>query len=91
MEVPETPRWFATPDGGTLYALLSPDRLVEHQRLGGRYLHHVFEVKTYADRLHLASLLERLEQGLLEGLTREEYDGRVRNIERLERLGPRGN
>ena len=58
---------------------------------GGRYLHHVLEVKTYADRLHLASLLERLEQGLLEGLTREEYDGRVRNIERLERLGPRGN
>ena len=40
--------------------------------------------------LHLASLLERLEQGLLEGLTREEYDGRVRNIERLERLGPGG-
>ncbi len=90
MEFPATPLWFATPDGGSLYALVSPDRLVEHQRLGERYLHHVLEVNTYADRLHVVDLLERLKQGLLAGLTREEYDRRIRNIERLERLGPGG-
>lgn len=80
------PRWFATPDGGTLYALEGPDFLVEHQRIGRRYVVHRLEVKTYADRLQVSALLARLESGMLQALDAEEYARRVSNIERLEPL-----
>ena len=81
------PRWFSTPDGRTVYALKQPDHLVEHQRLGIRYLVHRLDVQTYADRLHIAGLIERLESGALRALTEEAYRDEVRNIEQLERMG----
>jgi len=81
------PRWFSTPDGRTVYALEQPDHLVEHQRLGIRYLVHRMDVQTYADRLHIAGLIERLESGLLRELTEDAYRAEVSNIERLERMG----
>ena len=81
------PRWFSTPDGRTVYALEQPDHLVEHQRLGARYLVHRLAVQTYADRLHIAGLIERLESGLLRELTEDAYRAEVRNIEQLERMG----
>ena len=86
MDTPLTPFWFATPDGTTLYALTGPDRLVEHQRVGRRYRWQVLEVKTYADRLHVASLLERVDAGWLVRMEAEEYAEAVRNIETLEPL-----
>ena len=86
MDAPFTPSWFATPDGTTLYALTGPDRLVEHQRIGRRYRMQVLEVKTFADRLHVASLLERVEAGWLVRMEAEEYADAVRNIETLEPL-----
>ena len=86
MDTPFTPSWFATPDGTTLYALTGPDRMVEHQRIGRRYRMHVLEVKTYADRLHVTSLLERVEAGGLVRMEAEEYAEAVRNIETLEPL-----
>ena len=86
MDTPFIPSWFATPDGPTLYALTGPDRLVEHQRIGRRYRMQVLEVKTYADRLHVASLLERVEAGWLVRMEAEEYAEAVRNIETLEPL-----
>jgi hypothetical protein len=85
MEMVRTPKWFATPDGGSIYALLTPDRLEEHQRLGRRYLHHVLEVRTYADRLHVVALLERVANGDIIALEEDEYDERIKNIEQLER------
>lgn len=86
MEDAFSPRWFATPDGGTVYALTHPDRLVEHQRIGRFHRHHVLEVKTYADRLHVAALLERVEDGLLRSLDEREHAEAVSNIEQLEPL-----
>lgn len=86
MDTPFIPSWFATPDGTTLYAMTDPDRLVEHQRIGRRYRRHVLEVQTYADRLHVASLLERVEAGWLVRMEAEEYAEAVRNIETLEPL-----
>lgn len=86
MEDGFSPRWFATPDGGTVYALTHPDRLVEHHRIGRFHRHCVLEVKTYADRLHVAALLERIEDGLLRSLDEREYAEAVSNIERLEPL-----
>ena len=69
-----------------MYAMTGPDRLVEHQRIGRRYRMQVLEVKTYADRLHVASLLERVEAGWLVRMEVEEYAEAVRNIETLEPL-----
>lgn len=86
MDTPFAPCWFATPDRTTLYALTGPDRLVEHQRMGSRYRRQVLEVQSYADRLHVASLLERLEAGWLSRMEAEEYADAVRNIETLEPL-----
>ena len=86
MEDAFSPRWFATPDGGTVYALTHPDRLVEHQRIGRFHRLHVLEVKTYADRLHVAALLERVEHGLLRPMDETEHAEAVNNIERLEPL-----
>ena len=86
MDTPFTPSWFATPDRTTLYALTGPDRLVEHQRIGRRYRTQVLEVKTYADRLHVASLLERVNAGWLVRMEAEQYAEAVRNIETLEPL-----
>ena len=86
MDTPFIPSWFATPDGTTLYALTRPDCLIEHQRVGRRYRRHVLEVQTYADRLHVASLLERVEAGWLVRMEAEEYAEAVRNIETLEPL-----
>ena len=86
MDAPFTPSWFATPDWTTLYALTGPDRLVEHQRIGRRYRMQVLEVKTYADRLHVASLLERVDAGWLVRMEAEEHAEAVRNIETLEPL-----
>ena len=63
-----------------------PDRLVEHHRIGRFHRHCVLEVKTYADRLHVAALLERIEDGLLRSLDEREYAEAVSNIERLEPL-----
>ena len=87
MEVTFIPQWFATPDGASTYALSSPDRLVEHQRVGGRYMRHVLEVKTYPDRLYVSALLDRLASGALVSLEEVDYAERVRNIEQLERIG----
>jgi len=78
------PRWFATPDGGTVYAMTGSDRILEHRRVGRRYRRQVLEVRTYADRLYVASLLDRVQEGLLVSMEQEEYDEAVRNIERLE-------
>ena len=39
------PQWFTTPDGRSLYALESPERLVEHQQMGTRYMGHVLTEK----------------------------------------------
>ena len=86
MDTPFSPSWFATPEGSTLYAVTGPDCLVEHQRIGRRYRMQVLEVKTYADRLHVASLLERVEAGWLVRMEVEEYAEAVRNIETLEPL-----
>lgn len=86
MEDAFSPRWFATPDGRTVYALAHPDRLVEHQRIGRFHRRHVLEVKTYADRLHVAALLERVENGLLTSMGEPAYAEAVSNIERLEPL-----
>lgn len=86
MDTPFIPSWFATPDGTTLYALTGPDRLVEHQRVGRHYRRQVLEVKTYADRLHVASLLERVDAGWLVRMEAEAYAEAVRNIETLEPL-----
>ena len=86
MDTPFAPCWFATPDRTTLYALTGPDRLVEHQRMGRRYRMHMLEVKNYADRLHVTSLLERVEAGWLVRMEAEEYAEAVRNIETLEPL-----
>ena len=86
MEDAFSPRWFATPDGGTVYALTHPDRLVEHQRIGRFHRRHVLEVTTYADRLHVAGLLERVAEGLLRSLDEREHAEAVSNIERLEPL-----
>ena len=63
-----------------------PDRLVEHQRIGRFHRRHVLEVKTYADRLHVAALLERVEHGLLRPMDETEHVEAVNNIERLEPL-----
>ncbi len=71
-----------------MYALETPERLVEHQQMGARYMVHVLVVKTYPDRLHISGLLKAVEEGSLLSLTGEEYRKRVSNIERLERLGP---
>ena len=76
------PSLLATPDGTTLYAMTGPDWLAEHQRIGRRYRMQVLEVKTYADRLHVASPLERVEAGWLVRMRREEYAVAVRNIGR---------
>lgn len=81
------PRWFATPNGDTLYALISPERWVEHQRMGGHYQRYEMEVKTYADRLHVAALEDRLASGELVSMGEVEYQEQVRHIERLKRLG----
>jgi len=81
------PRWFATPDGNTVYAVPSEESWVEHQRIGERYQRHEMVVSTYADRLHVAALLERLEAGGLIALGEAEYLNRVRHIERLKPLG----
>jgi len=81
------PRWFATPDGNTLYALFSPEQWVEHQRMGGHYQRYEMEVKTYADRLHVAALEDRLASGALVSMGEAEYEQQVRHIERLKRLG----
>lgn len=86
MEDAFSPHWFATPDGRTVYALTHPDRIVEHQSIGRFHRRHVLEVKTYADRLHVSSLLERLQQGLLRPMGQQEYAEAVSNIERLEPL-----
>ena len=86
MEDAFSPRWFATPDGGTVYAWTHPDRLVEHQRIGRFHRRHVLEVQTYADRLHVAALIERLDDGLLKSMDEREYAETVSNIERLEPL-----
>ena len=59
---------------------------MEHQRIGRRYRMQVLEVKTYADRLHVASLLERVDAGWLVRMEAEEYADAVRNIETLEAL-----
>ena len=90
MSSPSSTRWFSTPDGRTLYALTVDGQWTEHQRMGKRYQLHRMDVKTYADRLHVAALIERLDAGLLEVLDEEEYRNRVRNIEQLERLGGEG-
>jgi hypothetical protein len=79
--------WFSTPDGRSIYAHTAPDRVLEHQRMGARYAVHEMVVKTYADRLHIAALLERLQSGLMRPLTEDEYRLEVSNIERLERFG----
>ncbi len=81
------PRWFATPDGNTLYAIFSPEHWVEHQRMGGHYQRYEMEVKTYADRLHVAALEDRLASGALVSMGEAEYELQVRHIERLKRLG----
>lgn len=83
-----SPQWFTTPDGRSIYALESADRLVEHQQIGKRYTVHVLVVKTYPDRLHIAGLVEGMETGAMLPLALGEYQKRVSNIERLERLGP---
>lgn len=83
-----SPQWFTTPDGRSLYALESPERLVEHQQMGTRYMVHVLVVKTYPDRLYIAGLLQGMEAGTLLSLTEEAYRMRLRNMLRLERLGP---
>lgn len=87
MSASSYPRWFATPDGNTLYALSSPEHWVEHQRMGGRYQRYEMEVKTYADRLHVAALEDRLASGELVSIGEAEYMEQVRHIERLKRLG----
>lgn len=84
MPDPFSPRWFETPDGSTLYSLEAPDRLVEHRRLGRRCMVHVLEIRNFADRLHLESLLEGLALGRFEALDRLAYADRLRNMERLE-------
>lgn len=83
-----SPQWFTTPDGRSIYALESAERLVEHQQIGARYTVHVLVVKTYPDRLHIAGLLDGIESGAMLPLVWSEYQERVSNIERLERLGP---
>lgn len=88
MESAFIPLWCMTPDGRTLYDLSKPDRLLEHQQLGTRYMVHELEVRTFADRLHLEGLRERLAGGVLSVLQAEEHAERVRNMERLERWEP---
>ena len=78
------PRWFAAPDLATLYAVTSPDVVMEHQRIGQRYRRHLFEVRTYADRLYVQALLDRADAGLFVSMTQPEYEDAVKNIERLE-------
>lgn len=78
------PRWFAAPDLATLYAFTSPDVVMEHQRIGQRYRRHLFEVRTYADRLHAQALLDRADAGLFVSMTQHEYEKAVKNMERLE-------
>ena len=78
------PRWFAAPDLATLYAVTSRDVLMEHQRIGQRYRRHLLEVRTYADRLHVQALLDRVDAGLFVSMAQHEYEEAVRNMERLE-------
>ena len=49
--------------GGPYMRLNPPERLVEHQQMGTRYMVHVLVVKTYPDRLHIAGLLQGMEAG----------------------------
>lgn len=77
-----------TPDGRTLYDLSNPDRVLEHQQLGTRYMVHELKVRTFADRLHLEGLRERIAGGVLSPLGAEDHAERVRNMERLERWEP---
>ena len=78
------PRWFATPDLGSLYAMTSPDQVLEHQRIGQRYRRHLLEVRTYADRLHAQALLDGADAGLFVSMAQDEYEKAVKNMERLE-------
>ena len=82
-----SPQWFTTPDGRSIYALESAEILVEYQQIGTRYMVHVLEAKTHPDRLYISDLLEGIEKGALLSLSLSEYQVRVSNIERLERLG----
>ena len=76
-----SPALVSTPDGGR--CIDPPRPALEHQRIGVS-IAVVLEVKTYADRLHVAGLLERVEDGLL---TLDDGNAEaVSNIERLEPL-----
>jgi len=85
MESAFIPLWCMTPDGRTLYDLSQPDRIIEHQQLGTRYMVHELELRTFADRLHVAGLRERLTGGILSPLSADAHAARVSNMERLER------
>lgn len=87
MEEPLTTRWFATPDGGSLYALSGLDRLLEHQRIGSRHAVHELQATTFADRLRMSDLLEGAAAGRLLELTAEEYERRLVDMASTPRIG----
>ena len=43
------------------------------------------ELRTFADRLHVEGLRERLSEGLLSPLSADAHAAQVKNMERLER------
>ncbi len=87
MQDPFSPRWFCTPDGGSLYALTAPDQLLEHQRIGTRHAVHELKAATFADRLRISDLLEGAAAGQLLELTLAEYERRLVDMAATPRIG----
>ena len=81
------PRWFTWPDGRSIYALPSAERLVEHQKIGNRHAVHVLEVTTYPDRLRIQDLMDSWEAGALVQLSRQEYERQMVDMEQTPRIG----
>ena len=87
MPDPFIPRWFATPDGGSIYALDAPDHLLEHQRIGSRHAVHELRATTFPDRLRIADLVEGAASGRLLELSAEEYQRRLVDMASTPRIG----
>lgn len=81
------PRWFALSNGGSIYALLSPDKWVEHQKIGNRHAVHELVVQTHPDRLRIQDLLAGAEDGRVLELTETEYQRRLVDMASTPRLG----
>jgi hypothetical protein len=87
MSKAQFPLWLAWPDGRSIYALPSAERLVEHQKIGNRHAVHVLEVTTYPDRLRIQDLMDSWKAGALVQLSRQEYERQMVDMEKTPRIG----